>query len=163
MLSEKRKKNMSCPVFFYLAQGGEIWFYESRRIWRAERCWDEVMHWGHPPGDSDILLRSLQLRRGRCMTNGTANQETSVIHHASTPWHGPSGSTCSEGAAGSSQAWSRLSRPSRAVGRQFNLSNVPKTWRVTSAGLWISEGLNIVNLKKNKRMYVNIICFTGGL
>lgn len=126
ILSEKRKKNMSCPVFFYLALGGEIWLYKSRRIWRAERCWDGVMHWGHPPGDSDILWSSPQLRRGRCMTNGTANQETSVIHHSCTPWHGPSGSTCSEGAVGSSQALRWLSYPSGAAGRQFNLSNVPK-------------------------------------
>ncbi|CAM4517976.1 unnamed protein product [Leuciscus chuanchicus] len=54
------------------------------------------MHWGRPPSDSDILWSSLRLRRGRCMTNGTANQETSVIHHASTPWHCPCSSTCSE-------------------------------------------------------------------
>lgn len=168
MLSEKRKKNMSCPVFFYLALGGEIWLYKSRRIWRAECCWDGVMHWGHPPGDSDILWSSLQLRRGRCMTNGTANQETYVIHHASTPWHGPSGSTCSEGAAGSSQAWSRLSRPSRAADRQFNLSNVPKRHggsQVLACGsvkacriVWILK-----RTKRWKECMLWIICFIGGL
>lgn len=52
--------------------------------------------------------------RGRCVTNGTANRETSVIHHVFTPWHCPSSSTCCKGTAGAGRARRRGGRELRA-------------------------------------------------
>lgn len=87
----KRKKNASCPDFFYLALGGEIWVNWSTGIWTAEPCWDGTKHCSHPAQDSDTVSRFQQSKPDRCMTNGMSNQETSVIHHSSPSWIHPAG------------------------------------------------------------------------